>query len=150
MDNDAITEEQIDAEVQADIMTDEDKVAMMNNDDADTLEDNTITQTDSAMTVWLYEAYSLANAQSALSAGKEVVLFFHASRCSSCRSLDKDITTNKLPDNTVVFKIDYDNSTDLKKKYGVTTQHTLIRIDTDLSIIDKNIGGTFTDLVNLF
>lgn len=120
---------------------------MIKNDDA-MMKDNT--QDAIIKSAWSYETYSAAAVTSALSAGKEVVLFFHASRCPSCRNLEADINANTLPDNTVVFKVDYDNSTDLKKKYGVTVQHTLVRIGSDLSMVSKNIGGTFTDLVKLF
>lgn len=132
-----------------DTMTDQDRDVMEQNDGVAMI-DNTMTQDDTAMTVWSYETYSSTAVQSALSADKEVVLFFHAARCPSCKSLDESIKANQLPANTVVFKIDYDNSTDLKKQYGVTTQHTLVRIDADMSMIEKNIGGTFNDLVDLF
>lgn len=72
--------------------------------------------------------------------GKKVALFFHASRCPSCRSLDKDINASldELPENTVVFKIDYDTSSELKKKYAVTSQHTIVTIDADMNMIQKD------------
>lgn len=98
-----------------------------------------------------YQEYSQWWVQSALADGKKVALFFHASRCPSCRSLDKDINTSidELPENTVVFKIDYDTSSDLKKKYGVTTQHTVVTIDADMNMIEKNTGTSFKKLISL-
>jgi thiol-disulfide isomerase/thioredoxin len=38
-----------------------------------------------------YQNYSESTVASALKSGKKVVLFFHASRCPNCRSLEKDI-----------------------------------------------------------
>lgn len=143
-DDTSMTEQEI--EKQNDTMIKNDDI-MINNDDV-MMDDNaqdTITQS-----AWSYETYSASAVTSALSAGKSVVLFFHASRCPPCRALEAQINANTLPDNTVVFKVDYDNSTDLKKQYGVTTQHTLVRIGSDWSMVSKNIGGTFTDLVKLF
>lgn len=89
----------------------------------------------------VYDEYSESAVQAALADGKKVALFFHASRCPSCRSLDKDITasTDELPKNAVVFKVDYDTSSDLKKKYGVVTQHTIVTIDTDMNIVQKDL-----------
>jgi thiol-disulfide isomerase/thioredoxin len=75
--------------------------------------------------------------------GKDVVLFFKASWCPSCRVLDSDIkqSLNDMPENVVILELDYDNETELKKKYGVTTQHTLVQVDGSGEIIKKWSGG---------
>lgn len=85
----------------------------------------------------MYQDYSESAVASALKEGKKVALFFHAPRCPSCRSLDKELTADiaTLPANTVVFKTDYDSSSDLKKKYGVTSQHTIVTIDANMNKI---------------
>jgi len=86
-----------------------------------------------------YETYSTTAVDQALADGKKVALFFHASRCPSCRSLDKDISTsNELPENTIVFKVDYDTQTDLKTQYGVTSQHTIVLIDENKNLVQKD------------
>ncbi len=79
-------------------------------------------------TAGTYETYSAD--KFAESDAEHKILFFHATWCPSCRSLDNDITANagSIPSNVAIFKIDYDTSTDLKRKYGVTTQHSLIEI----------------------
>lgn len=61
----------------------------------------------------------------------KVVLFFRASWCPTCRALDKDIRANaaKIPAGVTILDVDYDTSTQLKQKYGVTTQHTLVQVD---------------------
>lgn len=57
------------------------------------------------------------------------ILFFHAPWCPQCRSLDESIKQQELPDNTVIFKVDYDTNQNLRQKYGVTLQTTLVRVD---------------------
>ena len=99
----------------------------------------------------MYEEYSEWWVQAALADGKKVALFFHASRCPSCRSLDKDINASldELPENTVVFKIDYDTSSELKKKYAVTSQHTIVTIDADMNMIQKDSWTTLRKLISM-
>lgn len=94
-------------------------------------DDKTIMQKSPAM----YQDYSESAVAAALKEGKKVALFFHAPRCPSCRSLNKELTADiaTLPANTVVFKTDYDSSSDLKKKYGVTSQHTIVTIDANMN-----------------
>lgn len=60
---------------------------------------------------------------------KTRVLFFHAPWCPQCRSLDESIKKQQLPDNLVIFKVDYDTNQALRQKYGVTLQTTFVRVD---------------------
>ena len=57
------------------------------------------------------------------------LLSFHASWCGQCLALDEDIKANTVPTGVVIFKVDYDNSQDLKKQYGVIQQTTVVRVD---------------------
>jgi len=56
-------------------------------------------------------------------------LFFHASWCPKCRSLDEDLKAQGAPDGLTVFKVDYDSRTDLRQQYGVTIQTTIVFVD---------------------
>lgn len=56
-------------------------------------------------------------------------LFFHADWCPQCRSLDEDLEARGAPDGLTVFKVDYDSRTDLRQKYGVTLQTTIVFVD---------------------
>lgn len=56
-------------------------------------------------------------------------LFFHASWCPQCRALDEDLRASGAPDGLTVFKVDYDSRTDLRQKYGVTLQTTVVFVD---------------------
>ena len=71
------------------------------------------------------------------------VYFFHASWCPSCRTADRDIRANLelIPEDTVVFKTDYDKERELKRLYGITHQHTFVYIDANGEIVEKWSGG---------
>ncbi|MFZ2523509.1 MAG: thioredoxin family protein [Minisyncoccia bacterium] len=89
-----------------------------------------------------YEAYSaekIANAETG-----DVVLFFHATWCPSCKALNGDIEKNvsTIPTGVTILKTDYDKEVALKKKYGVTYQHTLVQVDKDGNMIKKWSGGS--------
>lgn len=88
-----------------------------------------------------YVAYDAAK----LSFAKEgnVVLFFRASWCPSCRALDADIRKNlsQVPADVLILDVDYDKSADLKKQYGVTYQHTLVQVDENGAMITKWSGS---------
>jgi thiol-disulfide isomerase/thioredoxin len=88
-----------------------------------------------------YEAYApekIARAETG-----DVVLFFHASWCPSCRGLNADIEKHleTIPAQLSILKVDYDTETELKKKYGVTYQHTLVQVDKDGNLIKKWSGS---------
>lgn len=87
-----------------------------------------------------YEAYrpeKLAMANSG-----DVVLFFHASWCPTCRALDASLNAGDIPDGLTILKVDYDTETELKQKYGVRTQHTLVQVDADGNMITSWLGGS--------
>ncbi len=68
------------------------------------------------------------------------VLFFHASWCPQCRSLESSIKSSQLPENTSIFKVDFDNSSDLKQKYGVTLQTTVVLVDASGNLVKKFVA----------
>ena len=67
------------------------------------------------------------------------VLFFHATWCPNCRALEKDINASAIPAGLTIFKVDFDNATDLRQKYGVTLQTTVVFVDDDGSELGKTI-----------
>lgn len=90
-----------------------------------------------------YRAYSESAYEAALASEKDVLLFFHAAWCPTCRALDVEIQERMgdLPDGLVIFKTDYDTQTELKTKYGVTLQHTLVQVDENGDTVTKWSGG---------
>jgi len=101
------------------------------------------------MKVGSYEAYApekLARAETG-----DVILFFHASWCPTCRGLSADIEKNlgATPPEVSILKVDYDTESELKKKYGITYQHTLVQVDKDGNMIKKWSGSpTLESLVS--
>lgn len=96
-----------------------------------------------------YEAYAPEKVALA-SATHDVVLFFKAGWCPSCRAVDADIKANlsKIPSSLAILDVNYDDSTALKQKYGVTYQHTFVQVDKDGNIIKKWSGSpTLASLV---
>ncbi len=79
------------------------------------------------------------------------VLFFFASWCPTCRSAREEFTNRQDELKKInIILVDYDNSTDLQKKYGVTYQHTFVQIDGNGEAIVKwNGGATDTLLANV-
>ncbi len=73
----------------------------------------------------------------------KVILFFKASWCPTCQAVDKDILAHlgNIPGKTYILKVDYDTSAELKKKYGVTYQHTFVQVDTNGTMIKKWSGS---------
>jgi len=87
-----------------------------------------------------YDQAKLANAEK----GK-VVLNFSAPWCPICREADKNFKASATPDGLTLLKVDYDSSTDLKKKYGVTYQHTFVQVDKEGKLLKKWSGSTSYD-----
>lgn len=83
-------------------------------------------------------------------AGQPHALFFHASWCPSCRSLDSDIAESLADLGGTVVKVDYDSSVDLRKKYSVTSQHTLVFFDANGAVASTKLGGNLKDIRSFF
>lgn len=101
------------------------------------------------MSAGTYAAYDAQAVKAALAAGKTPVLFFHAAWCPTCRSLDKTLMGQaaQLPGSVTVFKVDYDDSADLKKAYGVRMQHTLVALRADGTF--ASAAGTVSDVAGV-
>lgn len=93
------------------------------------------------MKVGSYETYTAEKIAKASSG--DVVLFFRASWCPTCRAVDTDIRAHlkDIPESLTILDVDYDNSSELKKKYGVTYQHTFVQVDAQGAVIKKWSGS---------
>ena len=118
-----------------------DKDAMMKDDSMMEQTESMKDEKMGMMAIGSYEAYApekLAKAEAG-----DVVLFFHASWCPSCRGLNADIEENMsaIPEGVTILKVDYDTESELKAKYGVTNQHTLVQVAADGSLIKMWSGS---------
>lgn len=123
---------------ESETMTTEDKMMQEDQSLGDTMMKD---EMEVVSKVGSYEAY-LPEKISKASTGN-VVLFFRASWCPTCISVEKDIKANlqNIPEALTILDVDYDNSTDLKKKYSVTYQHTFVQVDENGKLIKKWSGS---------
>ncbi len=84
---------------------------------------------DDAASPGAYVDYATYQADPSAYTGSDVVLFFHATWCSSCKATEASLTGDGVPDGLTVVKVDYDTQTDLRKKYKITQQHTFVAVD---------------------
>jgi len=98
-------------------------------------------ETGSLLTSGSYEVYTPEKLVKADEGS--LVLFFRAVWCPTCKALDDDIKANQfsIPNGVTILDVDYDKYTDLKKKYGVTYQHTMVQVDADGKLIKKWSGN---------
>jgi thiol-disulfide isomerase/thioredoxin len=90
-----------------------------------------------------YLDYAAWNAKRASYSSSDVVLFFHASWCPKCRDTEASAKAG-MPAGLTLVKVDYDAANDLRKKYGVTLQHTFVQIDEGGNALKKWVG-TYDD-----
>jgi hypothetical protein len=84
----------------------------------------------------LYDPSQLAKA----SDGK-VVLFFNAKWCSTCKQIDKDLKTAKIPDNLTILSVDYDKNIAMRKKYQVPFENSYVQVDQNGTIVNSWSGS---------
>ena len=94
-----------------------------------------------------YQIYDPAKLAMADNGGK-VILFFNASWCPTCHSADAELKSSQIPDGLVILSVDYDKYTELKKKYGITYQHTFVQVDAKGNLISKWSGGGLADIIS--
>lgn len=81
---------------------------------------------------------------------KPFAIFFHASWCPDCIFLEKQIKENieNLPPETIILKADYDTENELKQKYGITVQSTVVVIDKDGNAMPTLFGPSLDKLTS--
>lgn len=89
-----------------------------------------------------YITYSPTAFADAKKEGK-TILFFWAPWCGTCSFLDDELRkrSSELPKDLTILRTNYDVETELKNKYAITSQHTLVQVDKDGNEIKKWIGG---------
>lgn len=110
----------------------------------------TKTQVEPTLTETKYSRYTTySDAAFTATADKKRVLFFHASWCPTCRPADAEFRQrfSEIPEDVVLFKTDYDTSTELKNKYNVTYQHTYVQVDAEGNQVTQWNGGALSELL---
>lgn len=95
------------------------------------MEKETLDTTETTVKSGSYEGYAAEKIM--LAKDGPVILFFKTPECDSCRLLDIDLRANaaSIPDGMTILAVDFENSPGLRGRYGVTLDHTLVRVDAD-------------------
>ncbi len=90
-----------------------------------------------------YTTYTSDIADAALKSWQKVVLFFAASWCPTCQALNSTLISDlsTIPADTLILRVNYDNSTALRQKYGVVVQHTTVVLNSDGTLKFKKLGA---------
>ena len=82
----------------------------------------------------------------ALAEDGDVFVFFSADWCGKCQALEKDLNDNlsSIPGDVHILEANFDRDTDLKVKYGVNKQHTIVQVDANGNEVRKLPGGLLT------
>jgi thiol-disulfide isomerase/thioredoxin len=106
----------------------------------DMMDDEAVSAGTGAYLAYSPEAVAASDADS-------IILSFSATWCPSCRTLDTNINENlsSIPAGVEIYKVDYDTNVALRQQYGVTTQHTMVQVDSNGTQIQKWSGGSTLD-----
>ena len=93
-----------------------------------------------AETAGVFADYStdlLANAEDG-----NVVIFFNADWCPTCQATLRDINSKlgEIPSDLTILSANYDEELSLRQKYGVTLQHTFVKVDKDGNELAQRSG----------
>lgn len=110
-----------------------------NSNPVATQDDNAAAATNSGNFITLSEYESAKNNY----IDSDVVLFFNANWCSTCKTARDNIQSNlaAIPPSLTIVMVDFDTEKDLRKKYGVVIQHTFIQIDASGAQLAKWSGS---------
>ena len=94
-----------------------------------------------------YETYLAAPANYAET---EVVLFFNAYWCSTCKVArdNFEASIQDIPKNVTIVLANFDEDTELRKKYGVIVQHTFIHVDSEGNDLQRWYGSTLVSEIS--
>ena len=109
-----------------------------------------VTNNDTAMSKsGTYVTLADYNAEPSKYADSNKVYFFHAGWCPICQAIDKEINedTSKIPAGVTIIKTDFDSSTELRQKYGVTTQYTFVQVDNNGNETDQWSASNLTKAI---
>ncbi len=89
---------------------------------------------------WIDQAAYEADAATFHESG-DVVLFFNASWCPTCKATVDSLEAEGTPAGLTVVSVDFDAATDLRQQYGVTVQHTFVQVDEQGNELAKFTGA---------
>jgi thiol-disulfide isomerase/thioredoxin len=88
-----------------------------------------------------YETYSASPEKYSAS---NVVLFYNAYWCSTCKAARDGFESGlgEIPEDLTIVLVDFDENTEMRKKYDVIVQHTFVQIDSAGNELQRWYGST--------
>lgn len=135
-----------DNEIIDEIINDTDAIWTVVEEEND-IEDTTIlTGTTVSNTPGIYIDGNTSTIDTFINQGKKVIAYFHADRCPTCQALEKDIQLhiNNIPSDIAIVKFNYDKEEELKIKYKVQAQNTIVYLAKDKTELASKVGWIVT------
>lgn len=74
-------------------------------------------------------------------------LYFKANWCLNCKLLEEELKEKGFPDWVDIYEVDFDEAQDLRKKYLVNNQHTLVILDREKKEIWRDISWNYNKVI---
>lgn len=87
-----------------------------------------------------YETYTEATDFSIAGEEEQLVLFFHADRCSSCKRIEQDIKNTGVPAGIRIYEVDRDEYPEIAQQYDMRTQSSFVQVDREGELIKRRVG----------
>jgi len=96
-----------------------------------------------------YLNFSAAALAASQKQGQTLLFFAATTWCQTCSELEKEILSrsSEVPSAVTILKVDYDNDQVMNRKYAVTSQHTLVLLDTNGKEVRRWMGGDFNTMI---
>jgi len=92
-----------------------------------------------------YKNYSPENLKNATE--QNIILFFHADWCPTCKSFEKKVLTETIPEDILILKVNYDKELELRKKYNIVTQTSFVLVDNKWNLVKRWIWWRWIDSI---
>ena len=74
-------------------------------------------------------------------------LYFKANWCLNCKLLEEELKEKGFPDGIDIYEVDFDQAQDLRQKYLVNNQHTLLILDKEEKEIWRDLTWNYDKVI---
>lgn len=82
-----------------------------------------------------------------IKAWKLPALYFKANWCLNCKLLEDELKEKGFPDGIDIYEVDFDQAKDLREKYSVNNQHTLLLLNNKKEEIWRDVSWDYSKVV---
>jgi hypothetical protein len=97
-----------------------------------------------------YISYETFSASPEKYAASNVVLFYNAYWCSTCKAARDGFESgiDAMPEDLTIVLVDFDENTEMRKKHDVIVQHTFVQIDSAGNELRRWYGSTLVSEIS--